>query len=419
MKTKFLTIVGLSFLALAGSVGCNSVSFTQNPKSCTASTPCLQANGLYNFSQSLTFSTTRRVDILVVDDNSGSMTQEQASLASPFNGFISNLMNSGLDWQVAVTNTDVCPIGGGNCWTPNGITGAQGQFVGPTDGSGGQPSYGNNILNSATPNAASVFSTIIQRGNEVGSGDERAIYAVNDAISANNKAFFRDNSELAIVILSDEDERSTGGNCAPPNPNQPSVCDAGYVPLEQNDLPVTLMNNVDKTFGGKKSLLVNSIIIKPGDTSCLAIQAAQGPYYTAHYGNTYSDLSTLAQNNSTVGNICNNNDGSYANMITNVSQAIQHLPTTNTMVLNYVPSSQPTVTFSPATNSVPWTWNSGSNVITFVTRPADNTTVTVNASYSATQQMSYLKNVLKFNTSNFSLGVSTAQVSNGRSDSGN
>jgi hypothetical protein len=300
---KFALLGAVATLALVIANGCNSVKFTKNEGACTVDNPCLQPNGLYGFSQSLTFTTTKKVDILIVNDNSGSMSQEQASLANPFNGFINNLNTAGVDWQVAVTNTDVCPVAGGSCWTPKGITGAQGKFMGPADGSGRQPDYGNYILTPSTPDVVNTFSRTIQRGSEVGAGDERGIYAANLAIDlakTSNSGFFRDNSELAVVILSDEDERTTGGNCSPPDATKPSVCDPGYFPMEPYDLPQTLMNKVVTTFGGKKSFLVHSIVIKPEDSACLAVQQSQGPFFTAHYGNTYSELSTLAKNRSVV-----------------------------------------------------------------------------------------------------------------------
>src|SRR5690606_8968839 len=53
-----------------------------------------------------------RVDILLVDDNSGSMSAEQNLLAQRFSTFISRL--SGLDWQIGITTTDVTndPVNG-------------------------------------------------------------------------------------------------------------------------------------------------------------------------------------------------------------------------------------------------------------------------------------------------------------------
>ncbi len=366
MKKQFWII---SILAVTFAVGCNKVNFTQKPAdACNVSAPCLKGDGLAHVAQDLTFTRTNKVDILIVDDNSGSMGTEQANLGTAFNGFANNLNSSGMDWQLAVTNTDVCPIAGGLCNTPNGVQGARGRFIGPKTSSV-QPSFGSYILNNSTPNVTNLFNSIIQRQDEVGSGDERGIYAANLAIDlkdSSNVGFFRDYSNLALIFLTDEDERSVGGQL----PNDP-----GYVPLEDYDQPQTLLNKVTTTWNGQKSVVANSIIIKTGDTGCLAAQQAQAPYYSGHYGTVYEQMSALAGNGSVVGSICDNGAGSFAQMLSQISGVIHDLPLLNSMTLNYTPLSKPVVSFSPAANAVGWTWNAGTNMITFAVRPAVNTVV--------------------------------------------
>ncbi|MCB0370011.1 MAG: hypothetical protein KDD45_11450, partial [Bdellovibrionales bacterium] len=46
-----------------------------------------------------------KVDILIVIDNSGSMSYEQSEMAKRFSGFVESL--NGLDWQLGITTTDV------------------------------------------------------------------------------------------------------------------------------------------------------------------------------------------------------------------------------------------------------------------------------------------------------------------------
>jgi len=363
------------------------------------------AQGYLQVDQTFNFSSTNMVDILVVDDNSGSMTTEQENLGNALNGFVGNLQGKGLDWRIAVTNTDTCESASGQpagfCPGPSGIAGADGQFMNVL---GTTPIYGPNIITPGTPNAAQVFHDTIQRGNQVGSGDERGIYAVNLAIdSRSSSGFFRDGAGIAVVILSDEDERSTGGNCTevdPTFPNQyssfsPGQCDAGFAPLENYDQPTTLVSKVQQAWGGAKPLLVNSIIIQPNDMTqypdpnmggamqtCLQLQSHQGPYYTAHPGRTYQQLSQMT--GGVVGSICNNvpagsGQGAFTAMLGNISGAIINLPSSNVVTLAYSPNATPTVTFSPAGNAVPWTWSG--NQITFSKRPASGTTVDVNYTY--------------------------------------
>lgn len=58
----------------------------------------------------------KKVDVLLVLDNSGSMGEEQANLAANFGPFIQKLEEAGADYRIGVTTTDLggksCPTGG-------------------------------------------------------------------------------------------------------------------------------------------------------------------------------------------------------------------------------------------------------------------------------------------------------------------
>jgi len=411
VKGALLIIFGV---AMYMGVSCSPVKFSASASNCSVSTPCVTGQGLLEVDQTFTFNANNQVDILVVDDNSGSMTTEQNNMGNALNGFIGNLMNAyntvGLNWQVAVTTTDICGIADpilppGFCPAPNisgftSIPGAQGQFIGPLNSN---PSYGNQYI--ITPQMSApdqVFADTVQRGNQLGSGDERAIYAANLAINQANGAnagFFRDNANLAIVILSDEDERSVDGNCTDTDPADPvqyfgfnsGQCDAGYATPESNDTPSSLITNVQQTWGGAKNLMVNSIIIEPDDMTqypdpnlggqmqtCLQLQSHQPPVYTAHPGQAYAQLSQMTGGQ--VGSICDDGNGAFANMLTNITGAIVQQSTSNVITLANTPSSTPTVTFTPQANAVNWTWSG--NEITLSARPASGTTVNVDYSYA-------------------------------------
>jgi hypothetical protein len=62
----------------------------------------------------------KKVDVLLVIDNSGSMGEEQANLAANFGPFIEKLELAGADYRIGITTTD---LGGDNC-----STGAGGQL---------------------------------------------------------------------------------------------------------------------------------------------------------------------------------------------------------------------------------------------------------------------------------------------------
>jgi hypothetical protein len=360
-----------SFLA-----GCSPVSFSGGGSStCTVNNPCaVGSNGSESqVTQTMTFTNSNNVDILVVVDNSNSYAKEDQLLGNPLNGFINNLNSSGLNWQIGVTTTDVCP----QADAPNGLcgpndVGTQGLIVGPSLGQGiNSSNYATGPQYIVTPgaNAQSNFQSLVVRndGATAGypSGDERAIMAANLAIAqatTGNAGFFRTNSNLAVVIISDEDERSVGGLI----PSDPA-----YAPLATGDDPQTLLNGVTTTWNGTKSLLVNSIIIAPGDTSCFLAQNAVDPYKSAHYGNIYSELTAATKG--IVGSIC---APSYSSMLSNITGAIAQIPLTNTVTLNYTPVATPLVTFNPAANAVNYVWNAGTNQVTFTTRPANETQVT-------------------------------------------
>lgn len=378
-------------LALAMQLSsCSPVQFSGGDKDsvggvpCDVSNPCVGPNGLKRVNQQVKFTSTNKVDVLVIADNSGSMSVEQGNLGAPFNGFISNLSNSGMDWQVAVTNTDVCPSSDGGakyCPGESGLPGAQGTFMGPP---GSQPTYGNQfIIRPGTSNADQVFNSYVQRGNEVGSGDERAIFAANLAIDKRagaNAGFFRSDSNFSIVILADEDERSANGR----KTDESGATIRDYAPLSDYDLPQTLMNKVATTWGGQKSLLVNAIVVKPGDSACLNQQRNQPPKYTAQYGYGYADLAT--KTGGVVASICDNGQGAFANELRNITGAIARQPQTRIITLNYIPASKPKLTFNPASNAVNFNWSAGSNKLELVTRPADGTSVTVSYDYDPTKQ---------------------------------
>ena len=54
----------------------------------------------------------KKVDVLLVLDNSGSMGEEQTQLAANFGPFIEKLEEAGADYRIAITTTD---LGGPHC----------------------------------------------------------------------------------------------------------------------------------------------------------------------------------------------------------------------------------------------------------------------------------------------------------------
>ena len=323
--------------------------------------------------------TSGAVDILIVDDNSGSMEQDQQHLADGFNNFISDL--SGVDWQIGVTTTDVCADtdyscrGGGASFPP-----ARGRFIGPADQSPTTPFGTQYILRPNTPNVATAFAQTIQRTTSsgqylIGSGDERAIDAANLTIDGANdpnvaQGFFRQNAGLAVVILSNEDERSCGND--PTCHNDPTNAPQ-YEPFEPGDYPTSLISNISSTFGASKNFAVHAIIIKPGDIACFDAERVDA----GDYGDTYATL--VQATGGILASLCDGGTGQYAQDLSSISQMIRDTaqPVIN---LNHAPKETPSLTFNPPAN-ITFTWTPGSTQITLSSYPA-NTTVSVTYMYS-------------------------------------
>lgn len=203
----------------------------------------------------------KKVDILFVIDNSGSMEYEQKSMASRVRNFLDVV--KGLDWQIAVTTTD-----------PVHKTLGDGRLV---------PLYskpGQYILNSSMNDteARNILSSTLQR-NETGSGSEQGIYAAYRAIerslssTGGNANFIRQDSQLAVVVISDEDESANGA---------------------KND-PANFIKFVQDQFGSQKSMSFHSIIARPNDTACL-----KGEGYSAGY--RYEQISKMT--GGVIGDVC-------------------------------------------------------------------------------------------------------------------
>jgi hypothetical protein len=150
----------------------------------------------------------KKIDLVFVVDNSGSMGQEQANLTSNFPNFITTLNGfrtkggDPLDYRVAVTTTDNS--------TDRGAfrrTGANGCNPGPT-----RP-----WLERNDANLSQAFSCRANVGTS-GSSSEVGLECMKQALTtrmtdgtnkANGQDFLRQDALLAFIIITDEDESSS------------------------------------------------------------------------------------------------------------------------------------------------------------------------------------------------------------------
>ncbi|MFP5520551.1 MAG: vWA domain-containing protein [Bdellovibrionia bacterium] len=261
----------------------------------------------------------KKVDILFVVDNSGSMEFEQRSMASRVRNFLDVVQ--GLDWQIGVTTTD----------PSNKVSWGDGQLV--------QFSklFNTPVINSTMDpiKARDALSATLQR-SELGSGVEQGINATYRAIERaqsshnNNSKLIRPDAQLAVVVISDEDESAN---------------------KFKND-PSNLINYIQTTYKGQKAFSFHSIIARPGDKACLA---ADG--YTE--GFRYEALSKLT--GGVIGDVCASD---YAAQVQGVAEGVR--ATLKTITLSCEPIIDSLRTFKVIKDGVPYTANytvNGVNVI--------------------------------------------------------
>ncbi len=302
------------------------------------------------------------VDILIVDDNSGSMSPEQRNMANRFPTFIESLGN--LDWRIAITTTDVSATSGNGPKAANGNGALQdGRFI----------SFGNGsaVLTRSTPNNVQLFANTIQRPETIAceqndfqsaycpSPDERGVYAAYMAVERKDSSFFRPGAHFALVVLADEDERSQSG-------------ELGQYPLEAKDRPENLVAAVKQHLGAQKTFSAHSVIVRPGDDGCLAAQRTvfpSGRVVTGFVGKVYAALSNLTGGH--IGSICSSD---YGNELGQIGYNIQDK--VNTVALVCPPlENKVDVVLSPHPAGVVTTYDTSTRTVHFSQPLPPNTNI--------------------------------------------
>ena len=255
--------------------GCSAVTFSDSSAQ-IAESIAEEAQGVVKISYIFV---KRTADILFVIDTSGSMAEEQILLKSGFPSFTTALKEYStgtLDWHVAITTTDVFSAGDGK----------QGALV-----TFSRMPAGTYFLDSSMDidEANAAFQDTVTLGVS-GSGDERGIAAAVMAMQKEfdpgaTRGFIRPDTSLSVIVLSDEDERSTRDSSS-----------QEYKPLEPIDEPdgfVSSIRAMDTMSSAPKTITFHSIV-----TSSQACLAGAG----ASMGEVYMDLSR--RTNGIIGDIC-------------------------------------------------------------------------------------------------------------------
>ena len=264
-------------------------------------------NNIRQVSQNIDVIVNNKADIVVVIDNSGSMKVEQQNMAARFATFLDQL--NGLDWRVAIITTDV----------DNDAIKKDGRFL----------MFDNMELQSATPvfyihsgmdktAAKAAFAATIQRPPSEGSGQEQGIAASLRAIqrsqdaasvvaSAPNRAFFRSDAVLNVVVVTDANETNRNGT-------------------QPQNTPQFWFDSV-RTLWPTKPFSYSSIIVRSGDTACRNTAGNEG------YGTSYEKLSQLT--GGIIGTVCASD---YGTQLAQMGQSVANLR--RTVSLNCAPLNQ-------------------------------------------------------------------------------
>jgi hypothetical protein len=351
------------FLALAFN-SCSDVSFSnksndtvQNPQCQPPNCPPTPDPTPTSYTDTFNIpKTVNKADILLVLDNSGSMEPDLAKLADKLDGLIEILDKGGVDWRM--------------CYTKTGVTTDPNRSVlewKATDSSGNVVQTGARVLTPATADKRNIFLTTIDHLSDFGTGSstEQGIASMGQILKSSlNRDCFRDDSALATVVISDEDEKSCGGRCADyqssENPSGPQYWSAKaytdqYRAMSSENQPETLVKLI-KDMWSEKSYVHHSIVVRKDDYSCYDKQDSEFP---AFFGLTYSRLQSLT--GGILGDICAD---SYATQLQSMGERIRDA--INSVTLRCMPDATPPVqvTVSPALPTGV-TWSSTGNKILF------------------------------------------------------
>jgi hypothetical protein len=245
------------------------------------------------------------------------MSFEQSKMGQRFPNLLQKLDDRMLDYRIGLTTTDISSsTNPARAINQNGLL-QNGNLI--------SFSGGFKFLEPNTPNKSTLFLASIQRAetlecekfitdsiasnlnqtsaeyqtgyfNHCPSGDERGVTAALRAIRDNSDQLVRPEAHLAVIVISDENERSWGLT----DPQSPYA-------LQNEDKPLTLIDTVKQKYP-EKTLAVHSIIVRSNDTSCLQTQNSQmNGLVKGQYGTIYEQLSNATQG--VVGSVCESDYG--------------------------------------------------------------------------------------------------------------
>jgi hypothetical protein len=162
----------------------------------------------------------QKTDVLFVIDNSGSMAEEQAGIATELPAFVSELRQGGgvvQDFRVGVITTSVYRRSFINNREDYREYPEEAGHLRPVPTAGGSPSA-ERYIEGSDPDLLAKFSRLVVQGT-IGSGQETPFEAVRLAVASSmastpleqggNGGFLRDGARLLVVVVTDEEDCST------------------------------------------------------------------------------------------------------------------------------------------------------------------------------------------------------------------
>lgn len=240
----------------------------------------------------------RPIDILFIIDISGSMDVERQNLATRINGFINKLL--GLNWKIGIVTTEpgtdphddgrLAPLRfGTTIISPSKYT------ISPQD----DPIF-----------AQKTLADTMMKIPKADPAQEQGLLALKRAIeratssSPNltilpnpNPGFFRDNADLAAIVLSDENE-------------------SGLTKAQD------VLNVIGQTWGANKRFTFHSIIFKPGDTSGTGGTCPTGRTNGYEYASLSEKTGSGIVGGAVIGSIC---APDYTTMLEKIGQSVKDI----------------------------------------------------------------------------------------------
>lgn len=240
----------------------------------------------------------KKVDLLFVIDNSGSMADEQINLISSFPGFVAEMQSKLVNtesYHVGIITSDSNQYNGPGC----NFIGALVNRTGGANSSNavcGPYAAGKNWMSEAD-DLATKFACAGQVGTG-GSGNEQPMYAMLQAVhpqyqqpGACNEGFIRPDALLVVVIITDEeDDHEVNGCNQLPQPGSPGE-------------PITWFNDLVAIKDGIETNIVVLSLVGPVQPPCPALDKCAGGITGAEVATRIIQFTEMFTNGS-IGQIC-------------------------------------------------------------------------------------------------------------------